>query len=118
MTGQRSGVKTQPELGKVAAGGTCLGVAAHVLDAAYGLDELRHTLVFPQRDLQPRGVAVLNHAHLEGGVVRQSELEFLAKCFLKDSQPLLCRGPTVVRNWTCTTASMISARRFPQPAVK
>lgn len=45
--------------------GTCLGVAAHVLDAADGLQEVRHALVLSQRDLQPRGVAVLNHAHLQ-----------------------------------------------------
>lgn len=47
------------------AAGTRLGVAAHVLDAVDGLQEVRHTLVLPQRDLQPRGIAVLDHTHLQ-----------------------------------------------------
>lgn len=45
--------------------GTRLGVAAHVLDTADGLQEVQHALVLPQRYLQPRGVAVLDHAHLQ-----------------------------------------------------
>lgn len=61
--------------------GTRLGVAAHVLDAEDGLQELRHALVFPQRDLQPGGVAVLDHAHLqeeEEGLQTRCEAESAA----------------------------------------
>lgn len=54
--------------------GTHLGVAAHVLDAADGLQEVRHALVLPQKNLQPRGVTVLDHAHL------QEEEEGLQAC--------------------------------------
>lgn len=43
----------------------CLCVSSHVLDAPDGLDELGYALASPQRDLQTRGVAVLNHPHLK-----------------------------------------------------
>lgn len=65
--------------------GTCLGVPAHVLDAADGLQEVRHTLVLPQRDLQPRGVAVLDDAHLQVGEGLQARCE--AETELPAGQP-------------------------------
>lgn len=44
---------------------SCLCVSSQVVDAPYGLDEVCSTLVLPQRNLQTRSVAVLDHTHLE-----------------------------------------------------
>lgn len=50
----------------------CLCVSPQVFNAPYGLDERRFTLVFPQRNLQTRSVAVLDHPHLEHTQIKQS----------------------------------------------
>ena len=43
----------------------CLCVSSQVVDALYGLDELCSALVYPQRNLQARSVAVLDHTDLQ-----------------------------------------------------
>lgn len=51
---------------------SCLRVPSQVADAPDGSDEIAFSLMFPQRDLQARGIAVLDHTHLQQPDSKQS----------------------------------------------